>query len=174
MAARILRHKPESEQSSFYRWTENLFNRIIAAYGRSLRWVLQYETAALLVAAATLVLTVISVHRDSQGILPGTGHWNYSRRLAGAGIDIVSSDVRQTTGAQQGSARGRCGGEPILIHRRRRSQYNAEQRPVPDQPEAGQRAPISTRLRSSIDFRQTWIRTFPEYTSICSLYRTSR
>ena len=28
MAARILRHKPESEQSSFYRWTEDLFSRI--------------------------------------------------------------------------------------------------------------------------------------------------
>ena len=70
MAARLLRHKPESEQSSFYRWTEDLFNRIIAAYGRSLRWVLQYETAALLVAAATLVLTVYQYIEIPKGFFP--------------------------------------------------------------------------------------------------------
>jgi multidrug efflux pump len=70
MAARILRHKPESEQSGFYRWTENLFNRIIDAYGRSLRWVLQYETIALLVAAATLILTVYLYIEIPKGFFP--------------------------------------------------------------------------------------------------------
>jgi multidrug efflux pump len=70
MAARILRHKPESEQSRFYRWTGNLFNRIIDAYGRSLRWVLRFETATLLVAAATLVLTVYQYIEIPKGFFP--------------------------------------------------------------------------------------------------------
>jgi multidrug efflux pump len=70
MASRILSHKPESEQSGFYRWTEDIFNRIIDAYGRSLRWVLQYETATLLVAAATLVLTVFLYVEIPKGFFP--------------------------------------------------------------------------------------------------------
>jgi multidrug efflux pump len=70
MAARILRHTPEAEQSGFYRWTENLFKRIIDAYARSLRWVLQYETVALLVAAATLVLTVFLYIEIPKGFFP--------------------------------------------------------------------------------------------------------
>src|SRR6202012_3134947 len=37
MSSRLLRHTPESQQTRFYRWTEGLFERIIAAYGRSLK-----------------------------------------------------------------------------------------------------------------------------------------
>jgi multidrug efflux pump len=70
MASRILRHKPESEQSSFYRWTEDIFKRIIDAYGRSLRWVLQFETITLLVAAATLILTVYLYIEIPKGFFP--------------------------------------------------------------------------------------------------------
>jgi multidrug efflux pump len=70
MASRILSHKPESEQSRFYRWTEDIFNQIIDAYSRSLRWVLQYETAALLIAAATLVLTVFLYIEIPKGFFP--------------------------------------------------------------------------------------------------------
>jgi multidrug efflux pump len=70
MAARILRHKPESEQSRFYRWTEDLFNKIIDAYGRSLRWVLRYETTTLLVAAGTLALTVYLYIEIPKGFFP--------------------------------------------------------------------------------------------------------
>jgi len=39
--------------------SERAFDRIIAFYGRTLTWVLKRQTATLLVAAATLVLTVI-------------------------------------------------------------------------------------------------------------------
>jgi multidrug efflux pump len=70
IAARILRHQPESEQSSFYRWTEDLFNKVIDAYGRSLRWVLRYETATLLVACGTLILTVYLYIEIPKGFFP--------------------------------------------------------------------------------------------------------
>jgi multidrug efflux pump len=70
MSSRLLRHTPEEEQNRFYRWTEDLFNRIIAAYGRSLKWVLQYEIVTLLVAAALLVLTVYQYLEIPKGFLP--------------------------------------------------------------------------------------------------------
>ncbi len=70
MSSRLLRHTPEEEQNRFYRWTEDLFNRIIAAYGRSLKWVLQYEIVTLLVAAALLVLTVYQYLEIPKGFFP--------------------------------------------------------------------------------------------------------
>jgi multidrug efflux pump len=70
MSSRLLRHRPVAEQNAFYRWTEDRFKRIIAAYGRSLRWVLQYETATLLVAAALLGLTVYQYIEIPKGFFP--------------------------------------------------------------------------------------------------------
>src|SRR2546428_13979810 len=58
MCSRIVRHKPESEQSWFYRTSEHAFNGIIAFYGMTLRWVLRHRIATLVVAIATLVTTV--------------------------------------------------------------------------------------------------------------------
>ncbi len=70
MSSRLLKHTPESEQNAFYRWTEGLFTRIIAAYGRSLKWVLQYETTTLLVALGLLLLTVYQYIEIPKGFFP--------------------------------------------------------------------------------------------------------
>ena len=70
MSSRLLRHTPKSKQNRFYRWTEDIFERIIAAYGRSLQWVLKHETLALLVALATLVLTVFQYIEIPKGFFP--------------------------------------------------------------------------------------------------------
>ena len=70
MSARLLRHTPVAEQNAIYRWTEERFKRIIAAYGRSLRWVLQYETPTLLVAAALLCLTIYQYIEIPKGFFP--------------------------------------------------------------------------------------------------------
>ncbi|MGE3541273.1 MAG: efflux RND transporter permease subunit, partial [Candidatus Tectimicrobiota bacterium] len=58
MCARMLRHKPESEQGWFYRGSERVFHGMIALYGVTLRWVLRHQPFTLLVAVATLVTTV--------------------------------------------------------------------------------------------------------------------
>ena len=50
MCARILRHNPESQQTRFYRVSENAFNGLIGFYGRTLKVVLRYQTLTLLVA----------------------------------------------------------------------------------------------------------------------------
>jgi multidrug efflux pump len=58
MCSRLLRHTPQAQQGWFYQASENVFNKIIEFYGRTLRWVLKHQTETLLVAAGTLVLTV--------------------------------------------------------------------------------------------------------------------
>ncbi len=70
MCSRILRHNPEEQQTSFYRVSENAFNRLIAFYGRTLRVVLRYQTVTLMVAAATLVLTVFLYIVIPKGFFP--------------------------------------------------------------------------------------------------------
>ncbi|TAL94821.1 MAG: nodulation protein [Paraburkholderia sp.] len=70
MSSRLLRHTPDAEQNRFYRWTQQRFDRVIAAYGRSLRWVLDHSTATLLVVLATLVLTVFQYIEIPKGFFP--------------------------------------------------------------------------------------------------------
>ncbi len=60
MCARLLRHTPEREQGRFYRATGHWFDTVIERYGRMLDWVLARQGATLVVAVATLVLTVCS------------------------------------------------------------------------------------------------------------------
>jgi multidrug efflux pump len=58
MCSRLLRHTPEAQQGRIYQASERVFDAIIEFYGKTLRWVLKHQTATLLVAAGTLVLTV--------------------------------------------------------------------------------------------------------------------
>jgi multidrug efflux pump subunit AcrB len=70
MSARMLKHTPESQQGWFYKKSEKVFEDIIAFYGRTLRWVLRYQTITLLVAVATLVLTVLLYISIPKGFFP--------------------------------------------------------------------------------------------------------
>ncbi len=58
MCSRLLRQQSESKQGRFYRVSERLFQKIIDFYGATLRWVLKFRVITLLIAAATLVLTI--------------------------------------------------------------------------------------------------------------------
>jgi multidrug efflux pump len=70
MCSRILRHTSESQQGRFYLASERVFQRMIAFYGRTLKVVLEYQTATLLVAVATLVLTVFLYIVIPKGFFP--------------------------------------------------------------------------------------------------------
>jgi multidrug efflux pump len=70
MCSRILRHNPEAQQGRFYRASEHVFERMIAFYGRTLKWVLKYQTITLLVALGTLVLTVLLYIEIPKGFFP--------------------------------------------------------------------------------------------------------
>lgn len=70
MSARLLRHKPASEQGRFYHWSERMFERVIERYGAALRWVLGHEIATLLVAVVTLVLAIYLYFAIPKGLFP--------------------------------------------------------------------------------------------------------
>ena len=70
MCAKLLKHQDEEHRGRFYEVSERAFNGIIAFYGRTLKWVLQYQTATLLIAVATLVLTVVLYIIVPKGFFP--------------------------------------------------------------------------------------------------------
>jgi multidrug efflux pump len=70
MSARILRHNPKEQQGRLYRASERAFERMIAFYGRTLKFVLEYQTITLLVAVATLLLTVFLYIVIPKGFFP--------------------------------------------------------------------------------------------------------
>jgi len=70
MSSRILGHIPKEQQGRFYRASERAFERMIAFYGRTLKFVLQYQTITLLVAVATLLLTVFLYIIIPKGFFP--------------------------------------------------------------------------------------------------------
>ncbi len=70
MSSRILRRTPKEQQGRFYKASERAFRNVIAFYGRTLKFVLGYQTITLLVAAATLVLTVVLYILIPKGFFP--------------------------------------------------------------------------------------------------------
>jgi len=70
MAARILKHDPEAQNKPFYRWSEHVFERMIAFYGRTLKFVLRFQGITLLVAVATLALTIFLYMVIPKGFFP--------------------------------------------------------------------------------------------------------
>ncbi len=70
MCSRLLKSTHGRKQTRFYVASEHAFERIIAFYGRTLQWVLKRQTATLLVAAATLVLTVVLYIIVPKGFFP--------------------------------------------------------------------------------------------------------
>ncbi|MBS0317056.1 MAG: efflux RND transporter permease subunit, partial [Proteobacteria bacterium] len=70
MCARLLRHTPPEQQSRFIRVTGAWFDALIARYGRALEWVLEHQPLTLLVAAGTLVLTVLLYVFVPKGFFP--------------------------------------------------------------------------------------------------------
>jgi multidrug efflux pump len=70
MSAKLLRYRPEAEQGRFYRISEHAFERVIEFYGKTLQWVLKFQTATLLVAIATLILTIFLYIVIPKGFFP--------------------------------------------------------------------------------------------------------
>ena len=70
MCAKLLRHKPVSEQSRFYRTSQRVWDAVIRFYDRTLTWVLAHRKATLIVAMGTLVLTVLLYLAIPKGFFP--------------------------------------------------------------------------------------------------------
>jgi multidrug efflux pump len=70
MCAKLLKHTPPEKQGRFYRWSGELFERVIARYGQMLNWVLDRQGATLFVALLTLVLTAVLYVVIPKGFFP--------------------------------------------------------------------------------------------------------
>jgi multidrug efflux pump len=70
MCARLLKRQSEENRSRLYLASERVLNRIVDFYGRTLQWVLKRQTATLLVAASTVVLTILLYVIVPKGLFP--------------------------------------------------------------------------------------------------------
>jgi multidrug efflux pump len=69
MCSRILKPKG-AKQTRFYHWSEDVFNSVIAFYGRTLQVVLRYRFITLMVTIATLVGTLLLYVVVPKGFFP--------------------------------------------------------------------------------------------------------
>jgi multidrug efflux pump len=104
MAARLLRHTPPEKQGRFFRKSGEMFDRIIARYGRALEWVLDHQPLTLLVFLATLVLTVILYLAIPKGFFP----------LQDTGLIQGVSEAPQTVSFSAMSERSRSLAQALL------------------------------------------------------------
>ena len=70
MCSLLLRQRDEAKHGRFYDASERAFNSIIAFYGRTVKFVLNHQTATLLVTVATLVATVFLYIVVPKGFFP--------------------------------------------------------------------------------------------------------
>ncbi len=70
MCAKLLKPKRPGQGSWFYRVTEDFYNRVIAFYGRTLKFVLKYQTTTLLITISTLIATLLLYVYVPKGFFP--------------------------------------------------------------------------------------------------------
>ena len=131
MCARILKHTPEERQGRFFRASQRVFDRVIQSYGKTLQWVLRHQRPTLLVAVATLVLTVLLIHHRAKRIFSHPGYRPHSRYFRSAPIDLVPGDGEAAAGARPCDSSRPGSRKPLFLHRRRWNQHDAQQRSHP-------------------------------------------
>jgi len=70
MCGRLLKSEKEEQQGRFYRLTERMFQGMLDWYERGLKWVLDHQPLTLMVAIATLVITIWLYIIIPKGLLP--------------------------------------------------------------------------------------------------------
>jgi multidrug efflux pump len=70
MSARLLKRQDKARRGRIHRMSERGFERVIGFYDRTLQWVLRHQPLTLLVAAGTLVLTILLYIVVPKGFFP--------------------------------------------------------------------------------------------------------
>ncbi|MBF0553338.1 MAG: multidrug efflux RND transporter permease subunit [Nitrospirae bacterium] len=70
MCAKILKQSSVTRQGRLYLATQNIFDNIIAGYGKTLKFVFKHKNLTILAAVSTLVLTVILYLITPKGFFP--------------------------------------------------------------------------------------------------------
>ncbi len=104
MCARLLKHTPPEQQGRFYRGSQRIFDGVIELYGKTLRWVLNYQKATLIVATGTLVLTIILYLVVPKGFFP----------VQDTGVILGISEAPQTVSFSAMAERQQALGKIIL------------------------------------------------------------
>ncbi len=104
MCSKLLKHRPEAQQGRLFRASERAFNGVISFYGKTLTWVLRHQTMTLLVAAATLGLTIIMFIHIPKGFFP----------IQDTGVIQGVSEAEQTVSFEAMSRRQQALGRVIL------------------------------------------------------------
>ena len=128
MCARLLKQMHRESQGWFYRKSGAILDGIVTGYGHMLKWVLAQQPLTLLVALGTLVADRGAVHGGAQGLLPGAGHGRDSGDHRGAAVGVLLGDGRAAAGGGSRDPAGAGRHGPLVVHRRRRQQRDAQQR----------------------------------------------
>ena len=117
MCSRILRHNPQEKQGRFYQASERVFERMIAFYGRTLKVVLRVPGNHPAGRAGHTGPYHFSLHRHSQGFLPGTGHGRDPGHLAGARLHFLFRHDQGAARSGQGNSSRPGGRKHLVLHR---------------------------------------------------------
>ena len=138
LCAKLLRSHAEDEkrESGIQKRIEGYYERLVSEYDRLLIWVLKHQKLTLLVAVGTLVLTVVMYIAIPKGFFPlqDTG-FIQAITEAGPTVSFDAMSAAPAAAGRQAPAGSGCR-QPVVLHRRGRHQQHAEQRPLPDQPQA--------------------------------------
>jgi multidrug efflux pump len=98
MCSKLLRHRERSQQSALFRASERWFQAIIDRYAAILRVVLRHQTATLMVALGTLVLTLYLYVVVPKGFFP----------IQDTGVILGVSEAPESTSFQAMAGRQRA------------------------------------------------------------------
>ncbi len=70
MCSRFLKEKSNKKPGRFYQWSEHMYERVVEYYGHTLKFVLRHQPITMLVAAGTLVLTIVLYIIVPKGFFP--------------------------------------------------------------------------------------------------------
>src|SRR5260370_9562513 len=104
MCAKLRRHQKKEDEPWFYRKSENVFNAVIAFYGRTLKFVLRFRTVTLLITFATLVGTILLYVYVPKGFFP----------VQDTGVILGASEAPQSVSFRSMSERQQSLTEAIL------------------------------------------------------------
>src|SRR6266850_357520 len=99
MCARFLRHET-GRHNRLYRFSENVFNRLLRTYDFSLRWVLRHQFLILLVTFGTVCLNIYLFVQTPKGFFPQQDTGRFSGMIQGdqdLSFAAMSEKMRQFT-----------------------------------------------------------------------------
>ncbi len=140
MSGHWLKRPEDEKRGRAYEFGQRMqarFDRVIAHYDRALQWVLARQGMTLVVALATLALTVLLYVLIPKGLFPTQDTGPAAGAPAGRRVDLLRAHgAAAAAGRQRDPRRSRRRIAELDRRRRRREQHHAAHGPHAHQPEA--------------------------------------